>query len=191
MENLSKIQRAIKCAIKTHEIHQKQKRKGKDVSYITHPLTAGLILSSVGADEDVVCAGILHDTIEDSIMEKKVTFETLEKKFGTRVAQLVLDVTETDKSLSWEQRKEEALRHIKNFSHDSLLVKSADVISNLSEMLDDYEKHGDNIFKHFNAPKEKKIKNTFETIDALVESWPESTLAQELKGLKAELKKKI
>ncbi len=65
-----KIQHAIRFAIKTHEGYQKQKRKGKDVPYITHPLTVGLILAKAGANEDVIIAGILHDTIEDSIEEK-------------------------------------------------------------------------------------------------------------------------
>ena len=76
---VTKIQKAIKFATKTHEVYEKQKRKGKDIAYIIHPLTVGLILSSVGADEDLVCAGILHDTIEDSIPAKKVDFDMLEK----------------------------------------------------------------------------------------------------------------
>ncbi|MBV6479591.1 MAG: hypothetical protein HGGPFJEG_02377 [Ignavibacteria bacterium] len=75
-----KISSAIKFAIETHDIDQKQKRKGKDIAYITHPLTVGIILSRAGADEDTISAGILHDTIEDSIAEKKVTRDILEKR---------------------------------------------------------------------------------------------------------------
>ena len=183
MQNLSKIQRAIKFATKTHEIYQKQKRKGKDVSYITHPLTVGILLSSIGADADVVCAGILHDTIEDSIEKKKVTVEMLTDRFGEKVADLVLAVTETDKSLTWEERKEQALEHIKTFSHEAILVKSADIVSNLTEMVDDHNKEGDQIFQRFNASKDKKIKNILETNTALLEAWPESPLAQELSYL--------
>ena len=52
----NKISKAIRFSIKTHEIYQKQKRKGKDIPYITHPLTVGLILARAGADEDVVVA---------------------------------------------------------------------------------------------------------------------------------------
>jgi len=184
-----KILKAIKFATKTHEIYQKQKRKGKDVSYITHPLTVGLILSNCGANEDVVCAGILHDTIEDSIEEKKVSVEMLEERFGNNVARLVLDVTETDKALTWEERKRETIEHIKKFSHDSLLLKSADVLSNLSELLDDYSRDGEDVFNRFNAPKEKKIKNSLETINAIIAGWPESPLAGELKQLAVELQR--
>ena len=180
MKNFFKIQKAIKFATKTHEVYQKQKRKGKDISYIAHPLTVGIILSRVGASDDVVCAGILHDTIEDSIPEKKVTFEMLEERFGKETAQMILDVTETDKTLSWEERKRQAIEHIKTFSHDSLLVKSADIISNLSELIDDYDKDGEQVFLRFNASKDKKIKNSIETITAIMESWPENPFVQEL-----------
>ncbi len=187
MNEIWKVQKAIKFATKTHEIYQKQKRKGKDVSYIVHPLTVGIILSGIGVDSDLVCAGILHDTIEDSIPEKKVTFEMLENRFGRRVAQTVLDVSETDKSLSWEERKQEALEHIKGFSHDSLLVKSADIISNLTELLDDYKKEGEQIFLRFNAPKDKKIRHSLETITAIIDRWPDSPLVQNLRSLADEL----
>ena len=76
-----KIQHAIRFAIKTHEIYQKQKRKGKDIPYIIHTLTVGLILAKAGVSEDVVIAGILHDTIEDSIDKKKVTKEMIIERF--------------------------------------------------------------------------------------------------------------
>jgi (p)ppGpp synthase/HD superfamily hydrolase len=180
MINTQKIRQAVKFAIKTHEVYEKQKRKGKDIPYITHPLTAGLLLASVGANEYTIIAGILHDTIEDSIKEKKVTTEMLEERFGKKVAELVLSVTEQNKELSWEQRKEEALEHIKTFSHDSLLVKSADVVSNLSELLDDYEKFGDETFERFNAPKKDLIQHSLQVIETLLKNWKGNPLAEDL-----------
>jgi len=63
----AKIRQAIRFAIKTHEVYQKQKRKGKDVGYISHPLTVGVVLAKAGASENVIVAGVLHDTIEDSV----------------------------------------------------------------------------------------------------------------------------
>jgi len=129
-----KIQHAIRFTIKTHEGYQKQKRKGKDVPYITHPLTVGLILAKAGATEDVIIAGILHDTIEDSIEEKKVTKEMIVERFGENVYELVLSVTEQNKKLPWDERKAESIKHIETFSNDSVLLKSADTISNVTEI---------------------------------------------------------
>lgn len=175
-----KIQKAIKFSIKTHEVYQKQKRKGKDIPYIVHPLTAGLILASVGASEDVIIAGILHDTIEDSVSERKVTKKMLVERFGEKVADLVESVTEKNKELPWEERKKEALMHIKKFSHDSLLVKSADIISNTTELIEDYEKNGDETFSRFNASKEKILLNYLRLICTIIECWSDNPLAEDL-----------
>ena len=178
-----KLKNAIKFAIKTHDLYQKQMRKGKDVAYITHPLTVGVILASAGCSEDVVAAGILHDTIEDSTIEKKVTASMLAQRFGDNVAELVSSVSENDKAKSWDDRKNEAVEHIKDFSQESLLVKSADIVSNVSELVDDYARYGEDVFSRFNAPREKVISNQLRVIDAILRRWVENPLAGDLQDL--------
>ena len=184
-----RIKSAIRFAVKTHEVYQKQKRKGKNIAYITHPLTVGLILSQARASEDVVIAGILHDTVEDSIKEKKVTVAMLSQRFGPRVAALVDSVTEHRKSDSWAKRKREALRHIATFSHGSVLVKSGDVMANVREIIDDYASDGDKIFSRFHAPKAKVLKNYIQVMDALRHRWPGSPLTSDLRDVRIELQR--
>ena len=187
---IGKIQKAVKFAIKTHEVYQKQTRKGKGVSYIPHPLAVGLILSRAIAEEDLIIAGILHDTIEDSIEEKKVTFKMIEERFGQKVADLVMSVSEKNKDLPWVERKKTALEHIKEFSQDSLFLKSADVISNTSEILDDYKKEGDKIFERFNSPEPKKensLKNYIKVMETILDHWSENPLKEDLIFLIKEL----
>jgi (p)ppGpp synthase/HD superfamily hydrolase len=186
-----KIQKAIKFAAKTHNQYQQQTRKGKVIPYISHPLTAGIILTLAGAKEDVVMAGILHDTIEDSIDTKKVTPAMIEERFGKKVKDLVLSVTETNKKLSWEKRKAIALEHIRHFSHDSVLVKSADVLSNGTELVDDYNRYGEKVFERFKASAEETLSNSEKVIQALLKRWPKSPLALDLKNLAKEIKKMI
>lgn len=188
MEYTEKIQKAIKFAIKTHELYQKQKRKGKDIAYIIHPLTVGIILSQIRANEDVIIAGILHDTIEDSIDDKKVSAQMLEDRFGKNVSNLVVSVTEQDKNLSWQERKKQGLEHINNFSTDSLLIKSADIINNASELIDDYKRYGDKVFKNFNATKEQKIQNYLEMINTIINKWSENPFLEDLNFIYKELK---
>jgi hypothetical protein len=178
-----KIKDAIKLAIKTHEVDQKQKRKGKDVPYIIHPLTVGLILSLAGAVEDTIVAGILHDTIEDSIPGNKVTKDVLEKQFGKDVSELVCSVTESDKNISWDIRKKEALDHVRTFSHKSILLKSADIISNSTELIEDYQKDGESVWRRFNAPKEKLLENLHLLIVTILRRWPENPLAKDLESI--------
>lgn len=180
---------SVKFSIKTHEVYQKQKRKGKDVPYITHPLTVGVILAGAGATEDVIIAGILHDTIEDSTTEKKVTKAMIAERFSEHVAELVDSVTEQDQTRTWEVSKREALEHIAHFSHESVLIKSADTISNVSEILDDYRKAGDELFNYFYAGKPQTIANFLAVIDALLLSWPESPLANDLAHIHSALSK--
>lgn len=175
-----KIRRAIKFASKTHNQYQQQTRKGKLIPYITHPLTVGIILSLAKAPEDVIVAGILHDTIEDSPKDKKTTPEMITERFGKDVTKLVLSVTEQNRDLSWEERKKEALTHIKKFSNNSLLVKSADVLANYSELVDDYNRYGDETFNRFNASKEEIIVHQLKVISAIATRWADNPLYRDL-----------
>lgn len=183
----AQIQRAIAFAIQTHSLDRDQKRKGKDIPYIVHPMGVGLILARAEATEDVIAAGILHDTIEDSIPEKKVTRDRLAEVFNGAVADLVSSVSETDKTLSWADRKREAIKHIATLSHDALLIKSADLISNVSELSEDFAKDGDKTFERFNAPKETLLLHYQIATQATLARWPENPLASDLQRLIIEI----
>lgn len=182
-----KIKRSIRFAIKTHEVYQKQKRKGKDIPYITHPLTVGLILAHAGAGEDVIVAGILHDTIEDCTKTKPVTKKMIADRFGETVAMIVADVTEPPKDVQHDQRKRAALEHIQQFSESSLLVKSADTLSNLSDLLSDYHDEEEKTFSRFNGRRDKILNNYNRVITALLVKWPESPLSDDLRKVQQEL----
>lgn len=176
--------RAIRFCIKTHEVYQKQKRKGKDIPYIAHPLTVGMILAHAGCEESVVIAGILHDTIEDSVDEKKVTKEMLAIRFGNDVAELVDSVSEQMKLESWEVRKKIALDHIKDFSKGSILLKSADVIANVTELYHDYVDFGNETFSRFNTNKDRTVGHYLELVNELIKYYPESPLCDDLGQVK-------
>lgn len=177
------IRKALQFSTEIHEVSQRQKRKGKDIPYITHPLTVGLILSRAGASEDVIVAGILHDTIEDSPPGLAVTTLALTERFGNSVATLVDSVTESSKSNEWQVRKNGALTRVVSFSHESVLIKSADVMSNDWELIDDFRKDGDNVFARFNVSKVDRLLHQHRMIDALLEQWPENPLADDLRAV--------
>lgn len=176
-----RLQRAIEFAIQVHEIEQKQKRKGKDIPYITHPMSVALILSRVTDNEDVIIAGVLHDSIEDCEPYGSVTKELLEKQFGIRIAELVDAVTEQDKSMSWEERKLRALEHLEQMDREMLLLKSADVLHNLADLLGDIEKSGLTVFEKFNVPREKTVWRYEKLVQKLEKLWPENPLLPELR----------
>jgi (p)ppGpp synthase/HD superfamily hydrolase len=174
--SMDKILEAIRFATVAHA---GQTRKGKpDVPYITHPLAVGLLLAKIGASEDIIIAGILHDTIEDT----DATKESIGDIFVKAVAEMVNDVTEQNTSLSWQERKKAALMHIPHMSHGSLMVKTADVIHNMNDLITDYELSGDEMFKHFNAGREEQVKRYEKLTIALNKAWPHNPLLSELKS---------
>jgi len=174
------IHKAIGLAIKVHELDTHKKRKGKDIPYITHPLTVAMILARVTDDENIIAAGVLHDTIEDCEPYGSVTKKLLEKEFNIDVARMVNDVTEQDKTLPWMERKIAALSHIKEMPHDSLLVKSADVLHNLTELNEDISKYGQGVFKKFNASKEDTIWRYNNLIPEIRKAWNVNPLLADL-----------
>src|SRR5262245_30553630 len=89
--------------------HKDQLRKYPEVCvpYMSHVAGVAAILARHGFDEEIVAAGALHDVMEDC----GVSHDELMQKFGSRVADLVRDVSEEDKSLSWEERKRLYLEH--------------------------------------------------------------------------------
>lgn len=162
------------------EVHKNQKRKGKDQPYVSHPMAVGLILAGVTKDEKIICAGILHDTIEDAKPYGSITKEIIEENFGSRVARIVNDLTEQDKTLPWAVRKQQVLKHIEVMDNDSLLVKSADVLHNLTDQIEDYRKEGDAMFAKFNAGKADQLERYEKLITAIGKKWANNPLLVKL-----------
>ena len=113
--------------------HRDQRRKDVHASpYVNHPVTVAQILSEIGGvdDVEVLIAAILHDTVEDT----DTTIEELEREFGSRVARIVGEVTD-DKTLSKAERKRLQIENARHISEEGALVKIADKISNVQDVI--------------------------------------------------------
>ncbi len=84
-DDYSMIEKAYKIADEAH--HDQVRKSGEP--YIIHPLYVSIILADLELDKETICAGILHDVVEDTILTK----EEIEKEFGPDVALLVDGVT--------------------------------------------------------------------------------------------------
>lgn len=144
-----RIDRAVEFAVRAHA---GQARKGTDVPYVTHPLAVGLMLAQEGCREELIAAALLHDTVEDT----PVTLEELKDKFGDDVADLVEGCSEPDKSLPWEERKRHTHAYLKRAPLDVRIVSCADKLHNVRTMADDYEAHGEGLWRRFNRGREKQ-----------------------------------
>ncbi|MRS01662.1 bifunctional (p)ppGpp synthetase/guanosine-3',5'-bis(diphosphate) 3'-pyrophosphohydrolase [bacterium] len=123
----------IKAVAFAAEKHRNQRRKDAEASpYINHPIALANVLVFEGDVDDptVLCAAVLHDTIEDT----ETTPGELKKLFGDAVTSIVLEVTD-DKSLDKDLRKKLQIEHAPHLTIEAKLVKLADKICNLRDML--------------------------------------------------------
>jgi guanosine-3',5'-bis(diphosphate) 3'-pyrophosphohydrolase len=112
--------------------HRDQRRKDvKATPYINHPLSLAHILTGEGdvTDPVVICAALLHDTIEDT----QTSHGELVSVFGKDIADVVLEVTD-DKTLGKQARKDAQIAHAPHLSKRAKLVKLADKISNCRDV---------------------------------------------------------
>ena len=144
------IDRAIAFATKAHE---GQFRKGTKRPYIVHPIEVGDIVSTMTADEEVISAAILHDTIEDC---EGVTREVLAEVFSERVASLVAQESE-DKSRSWIERKGSTIERIRTAPYEVQMIGIADKLSNMRDIDRDYPVVGEELWNRFRMKDKQMI----------------------------------
>ncbi len=155
------LNQAIIFAVKRHA---GQVRKGSTRPYILHPLAVMNILDSMGADNDLLIAGVLHDVLEDT----DTTIVELANNFGAAVATLVSSHTE-DKSKSWAERKSDTIVELQEAPRRVKMLVMADVVANSRDMLAGVLREGERFWDRFNATKEEKAWYYSELQDALYE----------------------
>jgi hypothetical protein len=111
--------------------HQGQKRHSGD-PYITHPVTVARILARLGiADDQVLCAAILHDTVEDT----PYTLPALRRDFGAGVATMVAGVMAlNDLDRSQQHQTGQILAAISYADSRVVAMKLADRLHNMQTM---------------------------------------------------------
>lgn len=126
--------------------HSNQYRKGTDIPYIFHPMEAASIVAHMTSDADLICAAILHDTIEDT----HVSSESIEKMFNKRVADLIISQSE-DKTKSWKERKAHTIDYLSKVDDEGVkIVSLADKLSNIRPLYRDMIIEGDSVWNRFN-----------------------------------------
>ncbi|WP_058307364.1 HD domain-containing protein [Gracilibacillus massiliensis] len=165
-----------KANILATKAHQHQNRKGTDIPYITHPYAVGMLLQQAKCSEEVIAAGILHDTLEDT----DLTFEQLKEMFGKQVANYVLAASEQDKSLTWEERKQHTIDMLQDASIEDVQVIVADKLHNLRSIHHDLKANGDMIWQRFKRGKRDQHWYYASIVKALIHRKNEFELIKEL-----------
>ena len=130
------LHRALKFAVKAHK---KQDRDGDNpLPYVTHPIEVlNLVRYEAGVvDPDVLCAAVLHDVVEETDHD----LDEIEDRFGSRVADLVRQLTREEPDEETRKLPEEELWRIRNammmseidrMTDEAKLIKLADRYANL------------------------------------------------------------
>lgn len=150
-EEVEKVKKAYKLAAKAHANQYRESGE----PYIIHPLNVCMNLTKFNADGASLCAGLLHDVVEDT----DFTLDDIEKQFGKEVAFLVDGVTKIS-NIHYNNKDEATnanIRRLINSLNDDvriIIIKLCDRLHNMHTL-------------EFKAP-EKRIRNAKETLNIFV-----------------------
>jgi len=147
-DDLDIIKRAYELSLEHHSGQQ----RASGEPYLVHPLEVAILLADMKLDTTAIAAGLLHDSVEDTIL----TTEQIKEKFGEQVAHIVEGVTKISKIdfASREEAQAENVRKMMLAMVDDIrvvLIKLADRLHNMRTL------------KHLSADRQTKIaKETLE-----------------------------
>lgn len=129
--NSSEIEIVKKAYEYAANLHSGQRRQSGE-PYISHPLNVAYILTEMHADKDTICAGLLHDTLEDT----STTKEDISHDFNQNIANLVDGVTKLSKmnfSSKQDQNYANTRKIITGITEDVriIIIKLADRLHNM------------------------------------------------------------
>jgi (p)ppGpp synthase/HD superfamily hydrolase len=112
--------------LECEKAHKGQTRWDNKTPYSTHPIEVVRILRELGIDDvNMLCAGYLHDVLEDTDYPRNL----IDVKFGKTVSKLVQELTNPNETMS----DPEYWTHIGKMSADAKIIKFADIIANTND----------------------------------------------------------
>ena len=176
------VSEAIIFAVKAHD---GMRRKKSEAPYILHPMEAAVIVGTMSDDQNLIAAAALHDVVEDA----GVTIEEIEKRFGSRVRELVASETEDKRADlpptdTWRIRKEESLTVLKNTEDlGVLMVWMGDKLANMRAIYHTWKVEGDAMWEKFNQKNVSEQAWYYRSILRLTERLSDTSAWLEYKAL--------
>lgn len=143
--------------------HDGQFRKWPEkLPYVEHCKNVANELIEAGYKDEVVIAGVLHDTVEDT----QTTLEELNKTFGKKVAKLVMSVTEKGDDMTFAERLDAYIKKVQKGGAKAKAISAADKIDNMNSMRGALE-DGCDIFEKMWAGPEQQVSKFQRMYDVL------------------------
>ena len=140
----TKIEEAIYFVFKAFK---GKKRIKDDIDMAYHSITVGMMLKDLGMSTEIVLTGLLHDIIEDT----NYGYKDICEKFGKKVADNVLCLSENRDIKNFEERKLEFIQRLQSVDNDLIIVEIADKLQNLISDYDLFLKDGVSALKTLNV----------------------------------------
>lgn len=146
----------IDAYVYAREKHKGQMRKWSNLEYFIHPKAVARMMEDLTHKDYMVAVALLHDTIEDT----DATYEEILERFGKKIADLVMELTETPERRKGRKKVDYLKDEMRNYmSSDALTIKLADRLHNvkfLEKDITDKEHYG---FIAYYIPYTKEILN--------------------------------
>jgi hypothetical protein len=150
-ENRGFSQRVLTATNLAVQGHSHQLLKVSGLPFIDHPAEVLLLIADTREDpeEDILCAAVDHDLVEDAIPEFQAP-RKIRSKLGPKVLQFVMDLTKDPSIEDWYALKSSQLQNLKHkVCPEALVIAAGDSSSNAKRNISDYAVKGEGIWRHF------------------------------------------
>jgi (p)ppGpp synthase/HD superfamily hydrolase len=158
------------------DAHREQRPESDAARFIVHPLEVAALLHNSGHAEQLVAAGILHDTIEDTA----TTLPDIRAAFGPEIAEIVAAMTEDPTIEDFQQRKAALRQQVADFDSEAAAVYAADKVAKVRE-LRSRATRGENVLDPDNAAGQDKLEHYVASLAMLEQIAPEHPLVRQLR----------
>ena len=118
------------------EAHKGQIRKFVNKPYFgAHVVKVNGIVKQYTTEEDILCAALLHDVVEDCFEDPEVGYHIIEEEFGKRVADIVMELTSSKEDIddNYDSKADYLIVKMIHMSDDALIIKLSDRLQNISD----------------------------------------------------------
>ena len=148
-------------------------------AFVLHPLEVASLLYYAGAPDHLIAAGALHDVLEKADVDAK----ELRDRFGSRITELVLAVSDDDRIRGYGERKAALRAQVAGAGDEALTLFAADKLSKLRELrretaVDSTDRAAPSRVRELRA---RRLRHYQRSLALLEERLRDSALVQELR----------